>query len=253
MIPDRVSTELQRIHKLGRSAIMEAVNNKLAGAVELAASQRPEAREVMDNLRKRGVKELVLISGDHEAAVREMANSLGMDRYFAEVLPQDKAKYVELLQKEGKKVAMVGDGINDSVALSKADVSVSLRGASDIATDIADVVFMDGSLQKFDHLYHVSEMLQKNVNRSFKMILYPNAVCIVGAMFGVIGLAGSMVLNNGFNMMATIHGISPLFNVLEENKAKELSATSTARPQRPALEASYSSVDVAQEPIAIAV
>ncbi|HBF13976.1 MAG TPA: heavy metal translocating P-type ATPase [Deltaproteobacteria bacterium] len=219
-IPDHVSTELTRIHQLGRSAIMVAVNDKLAGALELAASQRPEAKEVMDMLRKRGAKELVLISGDHQAAVREMANSLGMDRYFAEVLPQDKAKYVELLQKEGKKVAMVGDGINDSVALSKADVSISLRGASDIATDIADVVFMDGSLQKFEHLYNVSEMLKKNVNRSFKMILFPNAFCIAGAMFGVIGLAGSMVLNNGFNMIATINGMSPLFNVLEENKER---------------------------------
>ncbi|MBI3541191.1 MAG: HAD-IC family P-type ATPase, partial [Deltaproteobacteria bacterium] len=220
-INEKVAAELTRIHQLGRSAILVAVDDKLAGAIELKASQRAEALEIMQALRKRGVKELVLISGDHEAAVREMASSLGMDRYFAEVLPQDKAKYVELLQKEGKKVAMVGDGINDSVALSKADVSISLRGASDIATDIADVVFMDGSLKKFDKLYEVSEMLRKNVNRSFKMILFPNMLCISGAMFGVVGLAASMVLNNGFNMVATINGMSPLFSVLEEGQKEQ--------------------------------
>ncbi len=95
-------------------------------------------------LRARGAKHLAIISGDNEQPTRKLAEKLGMDRYFAEVLPQDKARYVELLQKEGRTVCFIGDGVSDSIALKKANVSISLRGASGAATDTAQVVFMDG-------------------------------------------------------------------------------------------------------------
>ena len=82
----------------------------------------------------RGIKHTAIISGDHEAPTKKLAESLGMDRYFAQVLPADKAEYVTKLQSEGRKVCFVGDGINDSIALKQANVSISLRGASSIAT-----------------------------------------------------------------------------------------------------------------------
>jgi soluble P-type ATPase len=107
-----------------------------------SSSYRPEVREMVAGLRQRGVDHLAIISGDHEGPTRKLAELLGMDRYFAEVLPADKANYVELLQKEGRTVCFVGDGINDSIALKKAEVSISLRGASTIATDTAQIVFM---------------------------------------------------------------------------------------------------------------
>ena len=118
----------------------------------MCAANRPEALEVINGLRERGAKHLAIISGDHDRPTRNLANKLGMDRYFAEVLPQDKAKYVELLQKEGRTVCFIGDGINDSIALKKANVSISLRGASTIATDTAQVVFMEESLTKLSAL-----------------------------------------------------------------------------------------------------
>ena len=110
-----------------------------------------------------------------------------MDRYFAEVLPQDKAKYVELLQKEGRTVCFIGDGINDSIALKKANVSISLRGASTIATDTAQVVFMEESLAKLLHLRDVSVDLQRNIDRSWGLIIVPNAICVAGAFFAGFG------------------------------------------------------------------
>ena len=125
------------------------------------------------------------------------------------MLPDEKADYVKLLQNEGKKVMMVGDGINDSAALSHADIGVSLKGASTIAVDVADVIFMDGSLTKFHYLFEVAGNLQKNVKRSFYMIAVPNTVCIVGAFMGVFGLKASLVLNNGFNLLAAANGTLP--------------------------------------------
>src|SRR6202012_4672254 len=120
---------------------------------------------------------MAIISGDHEKPTRRLAEHLKMDRYFAEVLPQDKARYVELLQKEGRTVCFVGDGINDSIALKKADVSISLRGASSIATDTAQVIFMEESLSKICSLRDYSQGLEDNVRRSWNLILAPNTFC----------------------------------------------------------------------------
>ena len=110
-------------------------------------------------------QDLAIISGDHDVPTRKLAESLGMDRYFAQVLPADKADYVEKLQKEGKKVCFVGDGINDSIALKKANVSISLRGASSIATDTAHIVFMEQGLSKLCDLRDIARDLDRNVKR----------------------------------------------------------------------------------------
>ena len=216
-IPASVSSRLEDIHKEGRSAVFAAVNGRLTGVIELQASSRPEAYPIIKALReKRGIQEIYLISGDHQAATRALAERLGISNYFAEVLPQDKAQYVKMLQAKGLKVAMVGDGINDSVALSQANYSISLRGAADIATDIADVVFVEGNLAKFDMLFQISDNLRKNVRRSFGLIVVPNTLCILGAFTGLVGLGTSLVLNNGFNTIATINGLSLYNSVMEE-------------------------------------
>ncbi len=104
---------------------------------------------------------------------------------------------------------MVGYDINDSAALSCADISVSLQGASTIATDVADVVFMDGDLKKFDALFTYSNILYQNVSRSFQLIAIPNTICILGALMGFFGLSSSLVLNNGFNVISALNGMSP--------------------------------------------
>lgn len=210
-IPESIQKELRNTRAQGNSAILVAVNEKLVGMIEFQSSRRPEAGIVIDKLRKRGIREIVLISGDHEAPTRYLADKLGVDRYFAGILPQEKAEYVRLLQKEGKKVIMVGDGVNDSVALSCADIGISISGASTIALDVSDVVFMDGDLRKFDYLFDISDAFNRNVKRSFLMILIPNTLCIAMAFFRLAGLSASMVLNNGFNLLSAINGMLPYF------------------------------------------
>ena len=208
-IPAAIESALEETAERGQSAILTAINNKIAGMIELQSTIREEAVKVIADLRAHGIKEIVVISGDHDAPTKELAKQLNLDRYFAGVLPNEKADYVKLLQDEGKKVMMVGDGINDSAALSHADIGVSLKGASTIAVDVADVIFMDGSLSKFHYLFEVANNLQKNVKRSFLLIAIPNTVCIVGAFMGVFGLKASLVLNNGFNLIAAANGMLP--------------------------------------------
>ena len=206
---------------------MVSVDGKLGGALELQAAVRPEVREIVAGLRKRGIKHLAIISGDHEAPTRKLAESLGMDRYFAQVLPADKADYVEKLQKEGRKVCFVGDGINDSIALKKANVSISLRGASSIATDTAHIVFLEEGLAKLCELRDISKELDHNVKRSWNLILAPNIACIVGVFTLGFGIMASVVTNNVAALAALGNGMLPL----RQDRADRGRAAAQARPE----------------------
>ncbi|MCG5237223.1 heavy metal translocating P-type ATPase [Xanthobacter oligotrophicus] len=223
-LPREIDRELKAVHDDGNSLVLVGVDDALGGAIELRAAERPEAAAVIAGLRARGAKHLAIISGDHEQPTRKLAEKLGMDRYFAEVLPQDKAAYVELLQKEGRTVCFIGDGVNDSIALKKANVSISLRGASSIATDTAQVVFMEDSLTKLLQLRDVSEELQSNIDRSWGLILVPNIICIGGAFFGGFGVMHSMVFNQIGGLLALGNGLLPLRKVAKVRAEKDLRA-----------------------------
>ena len=214
-LPAAVRDSLEISHREGHTVVMVSVDGKLGGALELQAAVRPEVREIVAGLRARGIKHLAIISGDHEAPTRKLAESLGMDRYFAGVLPADKAEYVEKLQKEGKKVCFVGDGINDSIALKKANVSISLRGASSIATDTAHIVFLEEGLAKLCELRDISRELDKNVKRSWNLILAPNIACIVGVFTLGFGIMASVVTNNVAALAALGNGMLPLRKIAE--------------------------------------
>ncbi|MBB3102576.1 heavy metal translocating P-type ATPase [Azomonas macrocytogenes] len=220
-LPTELDREIERVHDEGNSLIVIGVDGVLGGALELKAAQRNEAQFVIDGLRARGAKHLAIISGDHEQPTRNLAHKLGMDRYFAEVLPQDKARYVRKLQKEGRRVCFIGDGVNDSIALKQADVSISLRGASSIAIDTAQVVFMEEDLEKLLQLYDVADALQRNIKRSWRMIVGANAACIAGALFGNFGVMHSMVFNQIGGLLAVGNGLLPLREAAKLQREKD--------------------------------
>jgi len=214
-ITPEVSEGLDEAHREGHTMVMVGVDDHLGGALELRAAVRPEVREIVAGLRKRGIKHIAIISGDHEAPTKKLADSLGMDRYFAQVLPQDKADYVARLQAEGRKVCFVGDGINDSIALKQANVSISLRGASSIATDTAHIVFMEEGLSKLCELRDIARELDRNVKRSWGLILAPNVACIVGVFTLGFGIMASVATNNVAALAALGNGLMPLRKVAQ--------------------------------------
>ena len=220
-VPEEVEEVVATAHAEGHTLVMTAIDGQFSGAIELVASQRPEVVEIIHGLRKRGIKHIAIISGDHDAPTRKLAESLEMDEYFAGVLPGDKADYVERLQKQGRKVCFVGDGINDSIALKKANVSISLRGASSIATDTAQIVFMEESLHRLCELRDIARDLDRNVRRSWYMILAPNALCIVGAFTMGFGVMASVLTNNVAALGALANGMTPLYRMINERARKE--------------------------------
>lgn len=239
-IPDDARLALDEAHCEGYTMVMVAVDDRLGGAIELQAAVRPEVKEIVVGLRARGIKHLAIISGDHDAPTRKLAKELGMDRYFAQVLPADKAEYVEKLQKEGRKVCFVGDGINDSIALKKANVSISLRGASTIATDTAHIVFLEEGLGKLCELRDIACDMERNVKRSWNLILAPNIACIVGVFTMGFGIMASVLTNNVAALAALGNGLLPLRKVsqieAERRHQMELRLAMESRPlvnQRP--------------------
>lgn len=253
-IPPDIDKKLDAVHQDGDTMVMVAIDEKLGGALELRSALRPEVKDIIKGLRERGIKHLAIISGDHEAPTRKLAEELGMDRYFAQVLPADKAAYVEQLQAEGKKVCFVGDGINDSIALKKANVSISLRGATTIATDTAHIVFMEQGLGKLCDLRDIARRLDQNIQRSWGMILAPNIACVAGVFTLGFGVGASVLTNNVAAIGALANGVWPLREVakLEAERRHlldlELSAHQDDKPlteETPALKESAAPLEKA--------
>ena len=212
---------LQKSYDQGRTMVLVALDDRIAGGVELHAPVRPEVRDVIRGLRERGVEHIAIISGDHEAPTKALAESLGVDRHFAQILPADKAQRVEALQKEGRKVCFIGDGINDSIALKTADVSISLRGASSLATDTAHVVFLEQGLERLLDLRDIAGELDRNTKRCWSLILVPNIACIVGVFTMGFGITASVFTNNVAAIGALINAMIPMWRVSKAEARKQ--------------------------------
>lgn len=210
-IPDKIQALAQSAQDQGHSMVYVAINKQLAGAIELHPTVRPEAKRIIDGLRQRGL-ELVIISGDHERATRALAQQLGIDNYFAETLPENKADLITQLQDEGKFVCFVGDGINDSIALKKAQVSISLRGATTVATDTAQIILMDESLNQLEKLFTISAEFERNMQTNLMTTIVPGVVIISGAFLGVVGYGSAIGLFWVGGITGIVNAMRPLFS-----------------------------------------
>jgi Cu2+-exporting ATPase len=174
---------------------MVALDDELAGIIELEPTIRPEAGAIIADLHQRG-KQVYIISGDQAEPTRNLAARLGIDDYFANTLPEAKAGHVERLQAAGRKVCFVGDGINDSIALKKAQVSISLRGATSVATDTAQIVLMDTTLNQLPMLFDLAGQFDTNMKSGFAAAMIPGFLIIGGVFLAHMGIIGSMMLYN---------------------------------------------------------
>ncbi|MEM7536184.1 MAG: heavy metal translocating P-type ATPase [Chloroflexota bacterium] len=181
------------ILKTGNSLIYIAIDEHLAGAIELQPLLRLNAKKVVQHLQKRGIS-VMIISGDHEKPTCRLAEELGVDDYFANTLPEDKATHIQSLQNEGKRVCFIGDGINDAIALKQADVSISLRGASTLATDTAQIILMNQNLPQIIQLLELTDQFENNMKKNFLATVIPGVICIGGVLFLNFGIVAACIL-----------------------------------------------------------
>jgi P-type E1-E2 ATPase len=209
-VPAALEVVQEDCHVQGHSLVFVAVGEQVAGAIELQPTLRPEAQQAIAALRKRGLA-LYIISGDHAAPTQTLAQTLGIEHYFAGVLPQDKADLVELLKAEGRTVCFVGDGINDGLALGKADVSVSLRGASTLATDTAQVVLMSQDLRQLEFLLQLAGEFDQSLHRLFRVTLIPVGLVVTSTFLFHTGIYISVLLWQLGMLCGIGMGFLPLF------------------------------------------
>lgn len=173
-----------------------AIGGELSGVICIADPLREEAAEVLNSLRKLGIKKAVMMTGDNERTAAAIARQVGVDEFYAEVLPEDKAHFVEQEKAAGRKVIMIGDGINDSPALSAADVGIAISDGAAIAREIADITIAADDLFELATLKRISNALLSRINGNYRFVLGFNGTLIALGAFGILPPATSALLHN---------------------------------------------------------
>ena len=205
----RATTDRHR--EMGAASLYVAVDGRLGCVLAVADEPRPESLGVVKALRAGGRREVVLLSGDSRGPVEAVGRAVGVDRAIGELLPEEKAAYVKDLQRAGRIVAMVGDGINDAPALAVADVGISLEGGTDVALETADVVLLEGGLVRLPHAFAVADQAMASVRRGLGLVIAPNAAAIALGALGLITPGVAAIVNNGSTVVAALAGVAPLF------------------------------------------
>ncbi len=178
------------------SAVYLAVEHELVGIICVNDPPRADAIATISALREEGIKEIIMITGDNKSTAGYIANEIGLDKYFAEVLPDGKAQLVQQLKDEGKKILMVGDGINDAPALSCANVSMTLNGSSDIAREVSDIAIHSDSLEQIVYARKLATALMNRISNNYHFIVGFNTSLIGLGITGVITNSTAAWLHN---------------------------------------------------------
>jgi Cu2+-exporting ATPase len=194
----------------GLSEVIVASRGQVLGAVVFTDVARPEATSIVQELSRRGVQRVVLLSGDTENATRGVAESLGITEWAARTSPDRKARFVRELKKTGHRVAVVGDGVNDSVAFALADLAIAMGGGADMARANSDVVLLDDRIELLPKAIDISRESLSLMNQNLALIAAPNALGLGCAVAGGVNPAVAAFLSNGSTVVAAANGLRPL-------------------------------------------
>ena len=189
-----------------------AINNRLAAVICIEDPLREEAAAVIRSLKMAGICKVVMMTGDSDRTAKAIAKKAEIDEYYSEVLPEDKANFVEKEKAKGRKVIMIGDGINDSPALSAADIGISISDGAEIAREIADVTIGADNLYEIVTLKALSNSLVKRIDKNYRFIVSFNAGLIVLGITGIIPPTMSALLHNGSTLAI---GMKSMENLLD--------------------------------------
>ena len=216
-----LATESDRLAGDGKTPMYVAIDSRLAGIIAVADVVKASSRLAIENLHKMGI-EVAMITGDNQKTADAIARQVGIDRVLAEVLPQDKSNEVIKLQKEGRKVAMVGDGINDAPALAQADIGIAIGSGTDVAMESADIVLMRSQLTDVPTAINLSKRTIRNIKQNLFWAFGYNVIGIPIAA-GVLHIFGGPLLNPVFAAAAmSLSSVSVLTNALRLKRFKVL-------------------------------
>lgn len=189
-----------------------AIEKKLAAVICIEDPLREEAAEVISMLKETGIRKIVMMTGDSERAAAAIARKVGVDEYYSEVLPEDKAIFVEKEKQSGRKVIMIGDGINDSPALSAADVGIAVSDGAEIAREIADITIAADDLYEIVTIRHLSKALMKRIQCNYRAIVGINTTLIALGVTGILMPASSALFHNISTLGISLKSMQNLLN-----------------------------------------
>jgi heavy metal translocating P-type ATPase len=200
-----------RLDRQGYSCLYVAVDGRLAGLVPYADQIRSESRDVVERLHAMGIEDSVMLTGDGAVVARAVGRRIGVTRLFSDMLPADKASVIQDFQRSGKVVAMVGDGINDSPALSYADVGIAMKHGAQVAHESAHVVLMEDSLWKLVKAFEVSRGAVNLIRQNYAIVAGLNTLALALALpGGLISPSMTALISNGSAILASLNGIRPI-------------------------------------------
>ena len=208
---DRARGDRAALDERGYSSLYIAVDGELAGLVPYSDEIRRESRGVIQKLHAMGIKNTIMLTGDNAVVARAVCRELGLTQHFADMLPADKATVIQQLQREGKRVAMVGDGINDSPALSFADVGIAMKHGAEVTHESADVILMEDSLWKLVKAVEISQGAVRLVKQNYGIVAVLNTLALGLALpGGLITPEVTALISNGSAILASLNGVRPI-------------------------------------------
>lgn len=195
-----------------------AIEKQLVAVICIEDPLREEATEMVRDLKKAGIRKVVMMTGDSERTAAAIAKRVGVDEYYAEVLPEDKANFVEKEKSEGRKVIMIGDGINDSPALSASDAGIAISDGAEIAREIADITIAADDLREVVTLKLLANAMMKRIHMNYRNIVGINSGLILLGVTGIVQPTVSALLHNASTLMISLGSMK---NLLDENKRTE--------------------------------
>ena len=192
------------------SRLYMAIGGRLAAVIGIADPIKEEAVQVIEELKKAGIQHVVMMTGDSRRTAAAVAAKAGITEFYAEVLPEDKANYVEQQKAAGRKVIMVGDGINDSPALSAADVGIAMKEGADIAQEIADVTLYGSELEKLITLKRIGDRLMPRMHNTAKIGIGFNGLILVAGLLGLVAPGAAAFLHNFSTIALSVYNMTPL-------------------------------------------
>ncbi|MEB3831814.1 heavy metal translocating P-type ATPase [Phormidium sp. CCY1219] len=212
-LPQELCQKSACLESVGQTVVWVAKSGKIIGLISLADTLRPHARPMMKRLKKLGIQQIVMLTGDNQQTANSVARELGIDRFYADLLPEEKLTVIRQLQKQYQTVAMVGDGINDAPALALANIGIAMGGAgSDVALETADIVLMANRLEKLDRAIELGRRANRIIKQNMAFALGFIALLLIANFAGSLNMPLGVMGHEGSTLLVTLSGLRLLKN-----------------------------------------
>lgn len=221
ILDEKMKSDLLKEQEHGQTVLFVAKGTQIAGIISIADTIREDAKELIAKLRKKGVKRIIMLTGDNEAYAKAVSSDLGLDGYYAELMPEDKVAAIRELKGKYRVVAMVGDGVNDAPALATADVGIAIGGAgSDVAMETADVVLMSAEIRKLSYAVGIAKATVGNMKQNIGFAIVIVTLLLMGVLGKVVFLSSGMLVHEISVILVILNAVRLLTWKEEENDGR---------------------------------